>query len=275
MDFAQKKKLPKNELNYHIENLKYSREFSKKLIEEMGELVRSIVLFGSNTTDTLKKDSDIDIMIVLDNVSVYVTPELREAYKIITNKLTSQISDKFHIMTINLSDLWDMSRKSDPVLVNILRFGLPLFDRNLVEPLQYLLEIGKFRPTRESVNNYQARAHTLLHETQFHLKEALMDLYYAVVDQVHATLMIQNQMPPAPREMPKIFKQVFKSNSKLAGYSKVIDEIYKMAKDIEHKPLHKFTGVYYDEMRKKASDLIDNLSKFNESELKKKDIFEL
>src|SRR3989339_558306 len=103
MDFEQKTKPKPNEKNYHLENLKITRDFSKELLNEMGELVRSIVLFGSNSNNTQKKTSDIDIMIVLNNVSVFVTPELREAYKIITNKLNQSIAqNKIHLMTINL-----------------------------------------------------------------------------------------------------------------------------------------------------------------------------
>ena len=132
MDFEQKKRNSLNEEQYHIENLKCAREFSKGLLEEMNELVRSIVLFGSNTHDTLDKNSDIDIMVVLNNVTVYVSPELREAYTIILEKLSQKISPKLHIMTVNLSDLWDMARKGDPVLTNILRYGHALFDSCLL-----------------------------------------------------------------------------------------------------------------------------------------------
>ena len=94
MDFTQKKKLSANQEKYHIENLAIAREFSKELIKELKELVRSIVIFGSNTNNTLRKDSDIDLMIVLDNVSIFVTEELREAYHIIVKKLNSDIGKK-------------------------------------------------------------------------------------------------------------------------------------------------------------------------------------
>ncbi len=274
MDFEQKKRISSNQEKYHIENLKLTREFSKNLIQEMDNLVKSIVLFGSNTHDTTKKTSDIDLMIVLDNVSVFVTPELREAYKIITQNLSEKISNKLHIMTVNLTDLWDMARKGDPLLINILRFGLPVFDRDLVEPLQYLLEIGRIKPSRETVYNYMARAQTLHEETTKHLDEAILDLYYSTVDMVHATLILQKVMPPSPKEMPKIFKKTFKNNAKILKHAKTIDELYSTAKDIEH---HKITptGVLYDKLKKKADILLTNLSQFNDEQLKKKDNFEL
>jgi predicted nucleotidyltransferase len=79
MDFEQKKRTTNNEGNYNLENLKIAREFSKEMLIEMKDFVRSIVLFGSNSKNTTNKNSDIDIMVVLDNVSVYVSPEMREA----------------------------------------------------------------------------------------------------------------------------------------------------------------------------------------------------
>lgn len=274
MDFEQKKRRPANENNYHLENLKIAREYSKSLILEMKELVKSIVLFGSNTHNTLNKNSDIDLMIVLDNVSVFVSPELREAYRVITDNLTKETSSKLHIMTVNLSELWDMARKGDPVLINILRFGVPLFDRDLIEPMQYLLEIGKIRPTREAVYNYMARSQTLLEETNKHLHNATLDLYYAIIDIVHATLILEKIMPPSPKEMPKIFAKTFKKTP-LEKYSKEIEEFYSIAKKLEYGKLTEISGKEFESLQKKATKLIETLKKYNEKKLKETDIFEI
>lgn len=274
MDFQQKKKILNQENNYHLENLRISRSFSKEILLEMKELIRSIVLFGSNTHDTLNKDSDIDIMIVLDNVGVFVSEELREAYRIISSNLCNKHSNKIHLMTINLSDLWDMARKGDPVLINILRYGMPIFDRDLVEPLQYLLEIGKIRPTKEAVYNYMSRAKTLHEETEKHLEISILDMYYSVVDIVHAALMCKKIMPPSPKEMPQIFKKEFKEKK----YTKIVKDIelfYKIAKDIEHKKGEKITGKIYDELRKKSENILNELEKCIKIEIKKKDNFDL
>jgi predicted nucleotidyltransferase len=273
MDFAQKRRFSANEQKYHIENLKVVREFSKSLILEMRSVVKAIVLFGSNTKDTLRKDSDIDLMIVLDNVSVFVTPELREAYRIIVNKLVAESEKQLHIMTVNFSDLWDMARKGDPLLLNVLRYGLAIYDNNLIDPMQYLLEIGKIRPSREAVNNYMARSETLLTETRKHLEDAVLDLYYSVVDMVHATLMIEGMMPPAPKDMPGLFRKRFKG-TKLEKSCGVIEEFYKVAKEIERNR-GSVDGKLYDALNKRASVFIAALKSYNDEQLAKKDMFDL
>ena len=276
MEFEQRKRIPKNEDKYNLDNLKKAREFSKRFLEEMDDLVRSIVLFGSNSSKISKKSSDIDVMVVLDNVSVYVSDELREAYRIITEKITSDISDNFHIMTVNLSDLWDMARKGDPVLINILRTGMPLFDRDLIEPMQYLLEIGKIRPTREAIINYAHRSHTLRSESEYHIHEAFLDIYYSIVDSLHAALMCEGVTPPSPSEMPRLFKRTFSKNGDLLEFESLIKESYKVAKDIEHKRnLNKLTGSYYDDFNKRAAEFVKRVNNYTSEKLKNSDMFDL
>lgn len=272
MDFKQKKRSKRNnEEDYHIENLKIVREFSKKLLTEMNSLVKAIVLFGSNTKNTSHKDSDIDLMIVLDNVSVFVTPELREAYRVIVQNLSKNTSNKLHILTVNFSEFWDMARKGDPVFINILRYGVPIYDTNLIDPMQYLLNIGKIRPSLEAFNNYTSRAYTLLNESNKHIEDAIFDIYYSVIDIVHATLILSKQMPPSPKEMPQLFKKTFKGTSIEKHYT-LIDKLYKISKKLENKKI-KINGTFYDELKQQSDKLLLDLNSYNKSILKKKDIF--
>ena len=275
MDFIQKDKLPKNEKNYRQENIRICREFSKEIIEELTTLVKSIVLFGSNSTNTQTKESDIDVLIILDNISVFVSDELRESYKIITSQINQKVAKgKIHLLTINLSDFYDMSRKADPILVNILRFGIPIFDTDLFETHQYLLEIGRIKPTIESINNYKARANTLLDETKRHLENSILDLYYSVVDIVHSSLMVRKIISPSPKEMPKIFKDTFKKNKEIYELYPIIKEIYEKAKEIEHKRLDaKVSGKLYDKLNAKTKKIVLVLNKFIENEMSKRDMF--
>ena len=269
MEFEQKKKTSFNETNYHFENLKNAREFSKELLLELRELVRSIVIFGSNVNDTVNKESDIDLMIVLDNISVYVTPELREAYKIIVDKIANNISPKFHIMTVNLSDLWDMARKGDPLLINILRFGYPLIDKNLIEPMQYLLEIGKIKPTREAAYNYISRSKTLLAESKNHIFNSVMDLYYSAIDILHAVLIVEKITPPSPNEIIDIYKEKFKNDKIMLKHCIVMEELFKLVKDIEHKKVFEVKGSQYDKLKKRTENLIKYMDKHLSDKIKK------
>ena len=159
-------------------------------------------------------------------------------------------------------------------MINILRHGVALFDRDLFDPLQYLLEIGRIRPTREAVHNYMARSQTLLEETDKHIQNSILDLYYSLIDMVHATLMVHGITPPSPKEMPQIFEKTFKKNKKLSVYSKDIKDAYDCAKQVEHNR-KKFTGSELDKMKKKISKIILELKVIIEKEIDGKDMFEL
>lgn len=262
MDFAQEpKKRISNEKNYHLENLHLARAFSKEIILEMKDLVRSVVLFGSTTNDTSKAESDVDILIILDNISVFVTPELKEAYKIITEKISKEVAQgKVHLMTLNLTDFWDLSRTGDALLVSILRSGVCLFDRDLFEPMQYLLEIGKIKPSREAVINYLVRSETLYEEHKNHLFESVLDLYYAVIDSSHALLMSEDILPESPKKIPSLLKQHFTSKEYEKCIS-IVEELYDISKQIEHKNLNNFKGKDYDALEKKVSFCLEKFSK--------------
>lgn len=260
MDFKQPKKNTPKQDQYHFENLHIARNFSKGLILELKELVKSIVIFGSSSKNTQKKESDIDIMVVLDNVGVFVTPELREAYKIISSKLIKESSDKIHLFTVNLSDLWDMARKGDPLLITILRDGIPLFDRDIIDPMQFLLESGKIKPTIEAIHNYNSRAQTLFEEHNKHLHEAILDLYYATIDSTHALLMSNKQIVSSPKDMPELFLKEYKGTP-LEEYSLTISSIYSLAKDIEHKRVEHISGTEYNKLEKNVKKLIHTFSK--------------
>lgn len=234
MEFEQPRHEHHNMKKYHAQNIHYAREFIKELLKEMNSIVKSCVLFGSNTKNTLDKNSDIDVLVVLDNVSVYVTPELRETYQIITKKLVSQINPQLHIMSINLSDIWDMARKGDPLFINILRHGICLFDKDIIEPMQYLLSIGKIRPTTESILNFKARSEQLLDDFHVHLENCYFDLYYALVDGVHAMLMSYEVTPPSPKEMPQIVAHTI-SSKQGKELSLALQSIYTRVKEIEHR----------------------------------------
>ena len=71
---------------YRKEDLDLAREFSKRLFKEMGTTIKALVVFGSNARGANKRSHDIDIMVVIDDITTVLTPEYVEAYRIIVQK---------------------------------------------------------------------------------------------------------------------------------------------------------------------------------------------
>ncbi|MCJ7757484.1 MAG: hypothetical protein MUP24_05005, partial [Gillisia sp.] len=90
----------------------------------------------------LKKGSDIDILIIIDDVRAELTAEFVEAYRVIVEKIAFKISKKLHITTLKLTNFWDYTRAGDPIVINMLRDGIPLMDYGFFEPLQILLPVS-------------------------------------------------------------------------------------------------------------------------------------
>ena len=152
--------IPKREVHQHKLNLddaKLVRKLSSDLTKELGEFLKCCVLFGSSTGEP-QHEHDIDVLLVIDDLTRVVTPSVVEAYRIIVERVGAEISKRFHINTLKISTLWEQARQGDPVLMNMLRDGVVFYDVGVFEPLQVLLQEGKIRPSRESVNNYAARA---------------------------------------------------------------------------------------------------------------------
>ena len=100
------------------------------------------------------KQGDIDILIVFDDVSVNLTPEIVSTYRIIIEKVISEVSTRLHVTTIKLTTYWEYVRAGDPIGMNILRDGVALLDTGFFDPLHALLVRGRIRPSPESVWTY-------------------------------------------------------------------------------------------------------------------------
>lgn len=168
--------------------------FAASVAKELDKLCRAIVLFGSaaaphDHTHPTNRPGDIDILIIVDDVSVQLTNEVITAYRLIVEKAVQDTSKRIHVTTVNFTAFWEYMRVADPVMVNVLRSGEALLDTGFFEPMQHLLREGRIRPTNEAIWAYYLRAPVTLQNSQWHVMQAAMDLYWACIDAAHAALM--------------------------------------------------------------------------------------
>ncbi len=149
----KQKETDKNKADYPEDDLDDAYKFSAELSREVGKFIKGVVLFGSKAR---KKGPahDIDILVILDDVTIYWTKEFVQTYRIIVDNLIAKISKRLHITTFKYTSFWEYVRNGDPIAINILRDGVPLIDREFFRPLQLLLFQGRIRPSQEAVWNY-------------------------------------------------------------------------------------------------------------------------
>lgn len=124
-------KIPKDVPTLQLKREKdIAMDFATRAYKKFDKLVKSVVLFGSTVKDTTVTGSDIDIILILDDVSVNWDQELIAWYREELEKIIKQnpYRESLHINTIKLSTWWEDIMRGDPVVLNVLRYGEAMID---------------------------------------------------------------------------------------------------------------------------------------------------
>ena len=147
--------------------------------------------------------------------------------------------------------------------MNILRDGVALLDTGFFDPLRALLARGRIRPTPEAVWTYFARAPRTLHNSKWHVMQAVMDLYWAVVDAAHAALMKQGEIPPSPEQVADVLdEKLIKPKHIEKKYSDIMRKFYTLQKQIMYRQVREIQGKDYDVHLKDAQAFITRMDEF-------------
>ncbi len=259
------------------EDVDLAFSFSKVMFKEFGDLVKAIVLFGSHAKRATMpeeivekpaktKPGDIDLLVIIDDVSLQLTPDLVETYRIIIKKSVADLSVRLHITSLKLSSFWAYIRAGDPVGLNILREGVALLDTGFFDPLKALLSRGMIRPSPESVYTYFARAPKTLANSKWHIMQAVVDLYWSVIDSAHAVLMTLEIVPPSPEHVSQVLNEkMVKAGHIPRKYVGTVDKFYKIYKQITRRELKEISGKDFDEYYKEAEDFVKHMKSYIES----------
>jgi len=262
----------KRELVKDVTKLQSEREiamdFSMKVYRKFDKIIKSIVLFGSSAKKTAKSTSDIDIIIIIDDVSLKWDQELISWYREELGKLiqSSPYKKPLHINTVKLSTWWEDLMKGDPIVINILRYGEPLIDfGGFFIPLKVLLQEGKIKPTTEAIYSLIQRAPTHMARTNGALLNAIDGLYWTMVDSAHAAIISARVNPPSPEHISNILKEEFVSKGMLKGkYADYYEDMHTLAKELIHGTKNKISGKEIDEWIEKTNEFLREMSRIIE-----------
>lgn len=239
----------KRPVSYHYkeEHLDLTKQLATKLKTELGDLLKGVVLFGSAVRGSATTRSDIDVLVLINDLTIVFSNEFVTSVRVIIQNAASDISELFHITPMHLSDFWNYAKNADPVIVNVLREGKIVYDEGFFTPMQTLLDEGKIRPTNEAVWTYYNRAPQTIKSAKMHTLKAVVDLYWAVIDAAHAALMHIGVVPGAPHQVADMLDKHFVNNHFLEKkYSQTLRLFYRLAKDIGHNKKTSISGVDFD-----------------------------
>ena len=251
---------------YLQQDIAIARKFSKLMYKELGTFLKAIVLFGSSVKTPGAKYRDLDILIILDDITVIFSKELVETYRIITQKcIAATDPQRLHIQSMKFTQFWEYVRAGDPVAINVLRSGLALVDTGFFDPLQALLDQGRIRPSEESIYTYFTMAPASLHRSQQHLLTATIDLYWAAIDAAHSALMKVGEIPPSPEHVADLLeRRLVKERHIAKKYADVMRKLYNLSKKITHREIKEISGQEYDKYKKLTETFVEGMKKFIE-----------
>lgn len=266
MEFKIEKKIHHNVNKYIRKDIDIAYALTKKLHIELKDLLKAVVLFGSTArNEKTIYEKDIDILIIINDMNIKLSAEVVEAYRIIVEKLVIRTSTRIHVTTLKFTNFWDYIRAGDPIGINMLRDGVPLYDTGFFEALQLLLKGGRIRPTQESIWAYFARAPSTINNSKWHLLQATLDLYWAVIDSAHAALMSFGEIPPTPAHVADLLDgKLVKKKLLEKKYVETMKRFYRISKNIMHKQTREINGKEYDGLLKEAQDFVNRMETFVE-----------
>ena len=240
-------------------------DFATKTYQKFDKIVKSIILFGSSSKQTSVTGSDIDIIILIDDVSIKWDEELIAWYREELDKILRRnpYKQSLHINTVKLSTWWEDLMRGDPVILNVLRYGEAIIDMaGFFEPLKHLLILGKIKPTPEAIYTSLQRAPSHLIRSKISELNSIEGLYWCMVDASHAALIAANEFPPSPEHVPGSLKTTFVDNGKLKmKYVVWYRDLLMLHKKIVHGEIKDLKGVEIDDWQEKTEDFLGTMAK--------------
>jgi len=252
--------------------LKLAEIHKGMVLKKFEKYVTSYIGFGGLFRDDAKAN-DIDIGIIIDDTDVKRMSryELRDKLRNIIINLGYNASDllgmkdaAFHIQVYILTDFWESVKDAQPVIFTLLRDGVPLFDRGIFMPWKLLLQMGRIRPSPESIDMQMDVGDKLIDRAKKKFVGILLDdLFFAILNPAQAALMLYGLNPPTHRETVKLVNDIFVKKEKLleAKYALILEKAFKTYKDIEHGKIKDVTGTELDKRIKEAEMYLKRIQK--------------
>jgi len=249
------------------------------VIKKFEKYIVSYVLVGSITRGEEKPDSDIDVLIIVDDTDVkkMTRAELKDKLRAIIIGMGMEASHmtgikrSFNIQVHILTEFWESVKEANPVIFTFLRDGVPFYDRGMFMPWKQLLKMGRIKPSREAIDMFMSTGEQMVGRTRRKLLELVeADIYWSTLTPTQAALMMYGIPPPTPKETIELVEEIFVKKEKLLEpkYLDTMKLIRQYYKKLEHGELKSVSGKEVDELITKAEAYLKRIKKlFGEIEV--------
>jgi len=240
-------------------------DFATNVYKKFDKIIKAAVLFGSSTKESATAGSDIDIVLIIDDVSIRWDQELIAWYREELDKIlqTHPYKKTLHVNTMKLSKWWEDLLKGDPLVINVIRYGESIIDlAGFFEPLKHLLIMGKIKATPEAIYSALQRAPMHLARSKMSELNAIEGLFWCMVDSAHAALIAANVPPASPEHIAIDLKETFVSSGKLKmDYVNWYRDLLFLHKKIAHGEIKDLKGIEIDAWQEKTENFLETMAK--------------
>jgi predicted nucleotidyltransferase/uncharacterized protein (UPF0332 family) len=252
--------------------IKISEIHKTMVLKKFEKYIVSYVLSGSVVRGEATDESDIDVMVIIDDTDVkkMTRAELKDKLRAIiigmgmeAGEMTG-VRNKLNIQVYILTDFWDSLKEANPIIFTLLRDGVPFYDRGLFMPWKQMLNMGKIKPSQEAIDMFMNSGDQMLQRVHLKLKEIGMeDTFYAILTPSQAALMLFGVAPPAPRETAKLMREIFVKKEKLLEekFVKILEHNIEIRKNLEHGTLEKLSGKDIDKLVTDAEKFLKRINR--------------
>lgn len=240
-------------------------KFTNEARKQYGDIIKSVLIFGSAAKGTMIKGSDADIWVILDDTATKGSEDLD---KINTHLyLIAHELKELHIQTTTLTEFWRWVKMGSPELVNFLRYGLSIYDTGFIKPVQRMLQMGLIPPSEETIKLKARAAEARLRKTKLDMKSMIFDLRYTMLDICQSVIMHYYKAQPDAKAMPEFLEKLVKEEKLEKEYVDKFKELDKLWKDIDHKVIEEVTTRHLEKALNLAKEMIDRLKKLLPKEI--------
>lgn len=207
-------------------------------------------------------DDHLPLFVYFDDLTGDLTDEKIKKYVTNAKRLIKKHDAMIQLHPIKLSEHWSLFSEKNESYLNHIRYSIVLGDKGFLEPVAELLATGRIRPSMEALNMYYAKSGVTLKNSQKHVLQAVVDLYWAVMDASHALVMHSGKLPPKPGDMADVLEETFVARRTLEPkHSQTVRTLYELYKQIEHRSITQLPGKRWDALLKDSQAYLAKVKK--------------
>jgi len=235
-----------------------------------GDIVKSVLIFGSAARKDMKKTSDIDVWVVVDDTATKGTEDILKIRAQL--QLTGQQMKDIHVQMNGLTEFWSWMKRGSPELFNFLRDGLVIYDTGFIKPIQRMLKMGLFPPSEETISLKSKSCDGLVKRVEASWKADVFDLRYAATDICQAVIMHFYKDMPDQKRMGEFLEKLVKDHGLEEEYIQKYQDLNKLWKNLDHKIVKVPTPDYVAKADKLARDIIKRFKRLLPKDLQEIDV---